>query len=563
MIGFKPLAPFAALALAVSPLAAQSVSGLLRSQATGEPVGGAYVVLLDPDSLEVTRALSNALGRFTLFAPRAGTYRLRTEVVGFRSSVSTDFELEPAGAANIVLEIEPLTLRLSALRVEGRARECRVIGEQALEVLTVWEEARKVLTAVAWTDLQEHFLLELERFERTYNTSYVLRLEERTPYRTRHAMPFRSRSVEELQGLGYVVLEGDSALYEAPDAEVFFSTPFLQNHCFSLVERSSRSERLIGLRFEPVGGHSLPDVRGTFWIDAESAALRRLELSYVNVGVWQLERGAAAELEFERMPDGRWIVSRWWIRMPVVRKVESLKGPIWDFKEAVVGFREQGGEVRRVFAPDGRTTYARNRATVRGTVVDSTTGNLLAGAYVRLAGTDFVTVSDVDGSYWLTDLPEGQYAVTFSHPRASLLGVTDRKDVTLRLGTELRMNLALPPSVGVVERRCSTGDGQGLLVGRVRRAVSDSLVTGAAVTVTWLPSAEGPMRSLETRTDSLGVYRACVPTGAPLSVEVYLRGELVTAVPAVFGESPLHHMDIELRRPEAGSARPAESPLPN
>ena len=82
--------------------------------------------------------------------------------------------------------------------------------------------------------------------------------------------------------------------------------------------------------------------------------------------MWQRERLAAGELEFEQLPDGQWFVSRWWIRMPLVRRREGMLGPVWQFQEAVVGFEQEGGEVARVFATDGRTVYARGRATVTG-----------------------------------------------------------------------------------------------------------------------------------------------------------------------------------------------------
>ncbi len=554
---------FSALALAVVaflPTAAwaQSISGLLLDQNTGTPVGGAYVVLLGADSLEIARALTDGLGRFRLHAPKPDAYRLRTEVVGYRSSVTSRFDLGNDGADDLQLEVEPIRLSLDPLFVQGRARECRVIGEQAFEVLTVWDEARKALAAVAWSELQEEFIHELDRFERSYSPSFVLRRETRTNVPTRHVMPFRSRSVAELEEFGYVLLEEDSVVYEAPDAEVFFSPPFLQNHCFWL-DRDARGGRArLGLRFEPVDDSDLPDVTGTFWLDGQTGALEQLELSYVNVGAWARERGAGAQLQFHQLPDGRWFVSRWWIRMPLVVAVESLKGPIWDFPEAVVGFEEEGGEVMKVYAGDGRTVFARDRATVSGIVYDSTTGQRLGGAFVSLDGTDWVTISQPDGRYWLTDLPDGTYQLVFTHPRAALFGLTDSWSVRLREGQESYRDLAIPPNDVIVERRCGArGDEVGLLLGNIYEEGTDAVVADADVKVTWLEETAGAesLRSLAVRTDSTGVYRACVPRGAPLSVEVTIADELVSAVPAVFGESKLHLMDIRVKRPVTDEGR--------
>jgi hypothetical protein len=233
-----------------------------------------------------------------------------------------------------------------------------------------------------------------------------------------------------------------------------------------------------------------------------------------------------------------------------------MLGPVWQFQEAVVGFEQEGGEVTRVFTPDGRTVFARDRATVSGTVFDSTSGTGLAGAFVRLAGTSHVTISQVDGSYWLTDLPEGEYTVTFTHPRTARLGFTDspdRAEVDLDPGSVTSVDLAVPSPEVVVELMCgsSADAGQGLLVGRVTEAIGDSVVAGAAVRAVWLQAGpEGTVQSWQdTVTDAEGVYRMCVPRGFPLSIEVTAEDLPMTSVPSMFSESPVHELDIRVRSP--------------
>ena len=550
------LAVVCLLIVCASALEAQAVRGVVRHAQTGRPVGGTYIVLLDADSLEITRSITNALGAFLIPAPRAGTYRLRTERIGYRSVVSATLELAEATVVEVELPVEPVVVQLEALFVEG-TRECRVVGEQALEVLDLWEEARKALQAVAWADVQEYLVHELERFERWYTPGFRLLDERRATTPTRHVMPFRSRSVEELEEHGYVIVDEDSVVYEAPDAEVFFSVPFLQHHCFWIDEDNQDGQQKVGLRFEPVDGRSLPDVSGVFWIDAETIALERLELGYVNVGLWQRERGAAAEVEFDRLPDGRWFVSRWWIRMPMVQRVETLKGPVWDLEEAIVGFEEEGGVVRRVFAADGRAMYARDRATVRGFVYDSISGAGMADAYVSLVGTDHTTISQADGSYWLTDLPEGRYAVTFSHPNATLLGVEYETEVELEVGTNAHADLFMPSPETVVDRLCTeteSGVELGLLAGGVRDATRASPVSGAHVRIVYSIAAgdegEEIVRWLDTRTDLDGLFRTCVPRNAPMSVEVSVIGAAHAALPVMFGGSLIQIVEIDLQLAE-------------
>ena len=95
-------------------------------------------------------------------------------------------------------------------------------------------------------------------------------------------------------------------------------------------------------------------------------------------------------------------------------------------------------------------------------------------------------------------------------------------------------------------------------MGRVRDAERDTVIAGARVRIVWLEEdARGATaRWREVVTDSLGIYRACVPRSAPLSVEVTADGLPLTAVPTMFGESPLHVLDVELREAQPPAARP-------
>ncbi len=117
------------------------------------------------------------------------------------------------------------------------------------------------------------------------------------------------------------------------------------------------------------------------------------------------------------------------------------------------------------------------------------------------------------------------------------------------------MNLALPSPRTIVERVCpepATAAEEGLLVGRVYDTARDTVMVGARVRVVWLEGGTPTdrLRWVEVETDSEGIYRACVPRSAALSVEVRVGGEPLAAAPAVFGESRLRILDVEVRRPE-------------
>ena len=122
----------------------------------------------------------------------------------------------------------------------------------------------------------------------------------------------------------------------------------------------------------------------------------------------------------------------------------------------------------------------------------------------------------------------------------------------LRESRESVADLAIPPPHVIVERRCGArGADVGLLLGYIRDELTDSVVSGADVQIIWLESRDDveSLRSLHVQTDSTGVYRACVPRGAPLSVEVRVDETLLAAVPAVFEERLLRVIDIRITMP--------------
>ncbi len=116
----------------------------------------------------------------------------------------------------------------------------------------------------------------------------------------------------------------------------------------------------------------------------------------------------------------------------------------------------------------------------------------------------------------------------------------------------VNVDLALPPPEAVVGRVCPAAAEvtHGLLVGRVLGPDDGAVVRGASVRVVWMQDEAVGARWLEMVTDSTGTYRVCVPRGAPLSVEVTADSLPFTAVPAMFGETALRIVDVELRRPQ-------------
>ncbi|HET7464831.1 MAG TPA: carboxypeptidase regulatory-like domain-containing protein [Longimicrobium sp.] len=524
-----PLALLASIALSATALAAQAVQGAFTDP-SGGPVAGARAVLRDANGREVASASTAGDGSFTVRAPAAGTYVLRLERIGYAATVT---EAIPLGAGETVrrrIEANPQRIALEGIVAQGRSR-CTPRPGSGPETATVWEEARKVLGSARESGESGEYRYQVRRFWRTLDprggtilTDTVLTGE------AEHGTPFVAVPLETLSRNGYVESTVAGFTFHAPDARVLLSDEFQERHCFAL-EPGENGE--IGLSFEPVSG-ARPDVRGTLWLDRASAELRRMEYRYTQVPGLRREADAAGgRMEFARLPDGRWIVGRWTIRMPVVTATRvqgsvSFSDPSLRDQNALhfhlAGIREEGGEVLSAARADGGVQLAAS-GTVAGTVWDSTSNRPLAGARVSVAG--HTAVADSLGRFSIGDLPAGDYQLAFTSPRLDSLRFTPAPArVSVREGAATEQALAVPPLAVVWAAGCAEAAAAGAaLVGAVRGAGGEP-AAGARVTVAWTGAAPGSATAVA---DAQGVYRACgLPAGVPLSVRVATADAAVT-----------------------------------
>ncbi|HEX7118865.1 MAG TPA: carboxypeptidase regulatory-like domain-containing protein [Longimicrobiales bacterium] len=440
------LAGSALLLLAVAPLAAQTVRGRLVAAGSRAPIGAAMVWLLDEADARLGGALTDSDGWFVLHAPAPGRYRLRAERVGFAATTSPELTLA-AGAAityELVASAEPI--RLDGIEVAAEER-CVVRPEAGLAAARLWEEARKALAAAAWAEDEGVYRFDVLSYERDLDpVTRAVRSEQRSARSVATRNPIRSRPAEELAAEGYIRrrADGDWDVF-APDAEVLLSDAFLDGHCFRAVAGEGENAALTGLAFEPVRGADLPDVSGVLWLDRSTGALRHLELEYEHVPVALIGREPWGRVEFEQLPNGQWFVRRWWIRSPIV--AIQTGGPITlgTRRMRTIGILEFGGEVVGAESAHGRQLARATRATLTGTVYDSTRAAPLAGAEVFLSGTGYRAVTDAAGRFRIDDLPDGVYAASFLHPRLDSLGIYARpREVTLEAGVVAEVRLAVP-----------------------------------------------------------------------------------------------------------------------
>lgn len=380
---------------------AQGVHGTARVGVAGgdaAPSGETSIVLVDTAGHIVAGALTDASGHYALRAPAAATYRVLARRVGFTPDSSALLPLRVG--ENIAFDpvLRAFAVQLSTVRVD-RAERCRIAPDASALAQQLWEDAQSALTAtvVAASDSASAFLL--RRYERELDSAGDAVVSSRTwDAITKNSEPYQSIAAESLAVHGFVVPEGSSLVYYAPDARTLISDAFARGHCFRPIERDDHAGQ-IGLAFAPIArvARRHRDVSGALWIDRESGRLIDLELTYavppelasVPVPV------ATARVDYGQTAGGRWIVQHWVLRMPVVttrnvmapRNGSSLTmGAILTREQVPVvsAIWEAGGDVVRTLA--GRIRRSRRWASSVGA---SWTVSRLRAAQLRCASKAF------------------------------------------------------------------------------------------------------------------------------------------------------------------------------
>lgn len=106
MLGFKHVSLVTTLAFVVAtPVAAQSIHGLVLNDSTSEPVPLAEVTLVDSLGHSVTHTVSDSDGRFRLQIGH-GSYAFRVIKIGYAPTVTTAFEVgEAERELNVVVRV--------------------------------------------------------------------------------------------------------------------------------------------------------------------------------------------------------------------------------------------------------------------------------------------------------------------------------------------------------------------------------------------------------------------------------------------------------------------------
>ena len=298
-------------------LHAQTVQGVLLGRTPAQPLPGVVITAARTrDGEIVARGVTSESGRFLLtvgsdsvvvralrIGQRPVTLFLGRLAAGAREDVSRTLPDEPVAIASV--------------RVRERAR-CGATTPDSSVVSALFADA---LTALAGS---------VSAMEGAAPVMRSLRVEEERDRRGRvqaisapvvsegaTTQAFRSVPVPLLLHEGFVVREADGgSTYRAPDAVVLTDDRFLARTCLAL-DRSREDDGRIGIRFTPVKrSDARIDVEGVLWLDAATRALETLEFGYLGLTSAAAAVNPGGTVEYTQLPDGRWIIERWALRMP-------------------------------------------------------------------------------------------------------------------------------------------------------------------------------------------------------------------------------------------------------
>ncbi|MDQ6828559.1 MAG: carboxypeptidase-like regulatory domain-containing protein, partial [Gemmatimonadota bacterium] len=409
------------LHVAPSAMAGQVVRGTGRELGSERPLAGVIVTLVP--AREVPRAaLTDETGRFAITAPGPGNYWVETKRIGVRRSASASFALAAGETRELTIRVDALPAVQSPIVISERQR-CTAIPSEREDTAELWENARAALVASQLSEAGHRFGVSMVRYTRDLDPrTLAVRSDTRYPAVGWTTNPFKSASAEELSAHGYVV-DGPQGtmLYRAPDAQVLLSPAFVRDHCFQAVRGARETAGLIGIAFEPAADRKLPDIHGVLWLNEATGELHHVDFSYTNLRNLNDVEGhqhLGGQVMFARLASGAWFVRRWWLRLPILVRVDEYLGVsrstdrVPRQRLVLDAIREDGGEVAVTSVPKYPTPP---RATITGTVVDSGNGSPASGARIALGGTAFQSVVASDGRYELDSVPVGVYVLTVRH----------------------------------------------------------------------------------------------------------------------------------------------------
>lgn len=432
----RRLAPAAAILLVMAnapALLAQEVRGTVRDSASRQPLPNTVVLVLDPSGRPAARGTTDQQGHFRLVpwggrptpkaARTASALRLRVLRMGFRPHEVPLATVAGGTAVDIALVSFPINLE----EVQVIAAPSCPQRPDRPAALALLRQVRLALYANVVARSQNSATITRLLYARRFDaeSGRITGQTVRTSVTSATGEPFdAARSASAFDREGFRDDGVGVASEVAPDAESLINEEFTENHCFRIMPPDRTRPRQVALGFEPAAredtGHI--DIVGTLWVDTLSRVLRDLTFRYVGLDRQTSALGPEGRLSFRELPNGVVLVDRWSLRLasaggdgPADRAGEGTSNV------ARSTAHEIGGEIGSASWPDG-FTWSPPLGALRLRVVDGR-GRPVPSSTVQLVGADNPSRMEGDGTFVVTGLLPGPYAVSLRDPRLAELDV--------------------------------------------------------------------------------------------------------------------------------------------
>jgi len=537
----------AIFALAATRAGAQDLKIEVVEAATGKPIIGANVSLFDSaGTIPLLGGFSDQNGRIDLRAPMRGPYRVRADKVGYDSWLSVQLAI---GDRTVYVRAGMIPGRNTSPVLARNESACQQMVGPGSAIGDLWTEIKKALTASAMTESQGLVPLDVDLYERILDKDGAV-ISERTEQRNRIARrPVLGISWDQIDTTRRNDASGTD-VFRAPDAATISADQFVKSHCFAAIRGYGAETGLAGLEFKPARVGGPPELTGVLWLDPKTNSLRALNFDYVNLPIPLRVARTTGRLEFDQLPNGQWIVPRWYIRMPRLAHVTLRDSRSTVSADTLIGYQEVGGVAR----PAGSARPAASAAssgtlsagslesvgqtTISGFVFDSSSSRGLANVQVSTAGGRYKTMTNSTGQYELAIDGALNDTIVFEHPRLRLLHVPGRmQTISLPKGARGQASLIVPSyatlRTTICGRNATATEAQGMIAGYVRDVTGRPIARAhvwAAWQLQWIEQngrlvAANRQMTVETDTNSDGSYLMCGFTrGAQITVKVGVAG---------------------------------------
>jgi hypothetical protein len=496
------------------PLHGQGVQGIV-TDATGAPVSGVIVTLMDSASHVVGRSLTTTKGEYGLAAP-AGRYQVRTVRIGFAPTLSAIMNLADGEHARLNVTVSAVALRLDTVRTKGQSL-CRLSSRDSIQAAwRVWDQVRAALTAGDLTLSSRSLTVTSAVQAREVSLRFDTLVSRTASISTdRVRMPWLTLPAAKARASGYIYADRDSVAFYAPGLDLIASDDFVEDHCFRL---ASRERGMLAIDFTPNRDRSrIPEIRGRASIDEKTGELRSLDFQYVNLPDDLGDQGRG-EMRFARLANGTWVVTHWSLKMPIL---EQISPPGMPFKADIRHARFTGGDLLAVTTPAAGeasdTLWVHPPTTLFGMIVDSLSGDGIPDARVSIAGTSRSAVTDRKGRFSIAAVDPGDVQLQIHTPSLDSLNASTTYPTVALDSTPVTVKVISYRQVLAGLCGDKSAKSEAILLGTA--TLKGKPVANAAVRAGWLTSTGEPML-VQSRTMSNGGFVFCeLPVNQSVSVE--------------------------------------------